>query len=307
MLNFIYLLMFFASLFSRVFVTLYLLSLAFLVFMRAFAFVCLIGYSHNYYSSSSSSWCRCFWHLTVTRTHAATFAWTSRAASFSWKSTPIAVFSTRLRPPAPLIAFWNMTLSVRGLKKRACFALYILQLYLLHYIFCIIYFALHFLMSFRAGPKGFLEHLIRCAYIRQRRQQDKNKIAIRFKPSTGYGLVCLHLCCVCVCACVFVCLFVCVSALFVAPLNEGICACACVYMFVHVWACLYKWVMFVHVFNLQLMRAQVAARDIKAGELVDEFEEKAHYLVTGQHVQSTWDEQRKQWFKAYAYPLIGDT
>jgi len=89
------------------------------------------------------------------------------------------------------------------------------------------------------GARGFLEHLIKCAKLRQRRLIDAQKTAIRFKAGLGYGLY--------------------------------------------------------------------ASRDIKAGELIEQFEERPHYLVTKGHVDQTWPDRMKSWFQSYAYPLIGDT
>lgn len=87
--------------------------------------------------------------------------------------------------------------------------------------------------------RGFLDHIIKCAFARHRRQHELNKTAVRFKPSSGYGLY--------------------------------------------------------------------ATRDLKAGELLEQYEEKAHYLVSKAHVDQKWNAQMKGWFASYAYPLIGDT
>jgi hypothetical protein len=40
---------------------------------------------------------------------------------------------------------------------------------------------------------------------------------------------------------------------------------------------------------------------MQAGELVEPYEEKAHFLVTKSHVDRSWDKQQKEWFEAYAY------
>ena len=50
-----------------------------------------------------------------------------------------------------------------------------------------------------------------------------------------------------------------------------------------------------------------AVRDVKAGEVLEVYEERAHYLVTKAHVDAKWTTQMKGWFGSYAYPLIGDT
>jgi D-alanine-D-alanine ligase len=89
------------------------------------------------------------------------------------------------------------------------------------------------------GHAGFLKLLFRSALTRQQRISGGERIGIKYRPGTGYGLV--------------------------------------------------------------------ALRDIAAGELVEPYEEKAHYLVTKSHVDRSWDKQQKEWFEAYAYPLIGET
>jgi D-alanine-D-alanine ligase len=50
-----------------------------------------------------------------------------------------------------------------------------------------------------------------------------------------------------------------------------------------------------------------ASRDIKAGEVVEQFEERATHLVTKGWVDRQWTSTQKSWFDAYAYPLVGDT
>lgn len=46
-----------------------------------------------------------------------------------------------------------------------------------------------------------------------------------------------------------------------------------------------------------------SARDIIQGDLVQKNEEKACYIVSKSHVNRTWNDQKKSWFKSYAYPL----
>ncbi|MGD8319805.1 MAG: SET domain-containing protein-lysine N-methyltransferase [Gemmatimonadota bacterium] len=46
-----------------------------------------------------------------------------------------------------------------------------------------------------------------------------------------------------------------------------------------------------------------ATRAIAKGERIVAFEERAHHLVTRGHVESTWDEWRREWFRRYAWPL----
>lgn len=49
-----------------------------------------------------------------------------------------------------------------------------------------------------------------------------------------------------------------------------------------------------------------AARDLAEGEVVEEYEGKAHYLVTRQHMDTRWTEAQRRMFAADAYPLVGD-
>lgn len=42
---------------------------------------------------------------------------------------------------------------------------------------------------------------------------------------------------------------------------------------------------------------------IPAGTLIQAFEEQSHHLVTRQHVEKTWSQQKKEWFSQYAWPL----
>jgi len=47
-----------------------------------------------------------------------------------------------------------------------------------------------------------------------------------------------------------------------------------------------------------------AIQNILEGEVVNQHEEKAHYLVTKNHVHNEWkDPLEKRWFEQYAYPL----
>jgi len=47
-----------------------------------------------------------------------------------------------------------------------------------------------------------------------------------------------------------------------------------------------------------------AKRDIDAGELVNQHEEKAHWLTTKSYVDKSWkDPLKKKWFEQYAYPM----
>jgi hypothetical protein len=44
-----------------------------------------------------------------------------------------------------------------------------------------------------------------------------------------------------------------------------------------------------------------STRDIKAGEVIERYEEKAHYLVTKSYVEKNWSKTNKDWFDSYAY------
>lgn len=46
-----------------------------------------------------------------------------------------------------------------------------------------------------------------------------------------------------------------------------------------------------------------ATRTISRGDRIVAFEERAHVLVTRSHVEATWDERRRDWFRRYAWPL----
>ncbi len=49
-----------------------------------------------------------------------------------------------------------------------------------------------------------------------------------------------------------------------------------------------------------------AARSIREGETIIEFEERAHELVTRTHVERSWKEPHLSWFRAYAWPLTDE-
>lgn len=50
----------------------------------------------------------------------------------------------------------------------------------------------------------------------------------------------------------------------------------------------------------------VATADIAAGDVVQRYEEALHPLVTRGHVERTWDERRRRWFREYAWPLTDE-
>jgi len=49
-----------------------------------------------------------------------------------------------------------------------------------------------------------------------------------------------------------------------------------------------------------------ATRDIAEGDVVMEWEEGAHHLVTRTRVERLWDERRRDWFVRYAWPLTDE-
>lgn len=49
--------------------------------------------------------------------------------------------------------------------------------------------------------------------------------------------------------------------------------------------------------------SMVAARAIRAGEVIEAYEEQAHYLVTRDHVEAHWSPRERDWFTRYAWPL----
>ena len=49
-----------------------------------------------------------------------------------------------------------------------------------------------------------------------------------------------------------------------------------------------------------------AARDLTIGEVVDRHEERAHHLVSRAHVERSWDEKHRRWYRQYAWPLTDD-
>ncbi len=49
-----------------------------------------------------------------------------------------------------------------------------------------------------------------------------------------------------------------------------------------------------------------ATRAITEGERIVAFEDRPHVLVTRSHVETTWDEPHRSWFRRYAWPLTDD-
>ena len=49
-----------------------------------------------------------------------------------------------------------------------------------------------------------------------------------------------------------------------------------------------------------------AARELRAGEVIDRWEERAQHLVTRAHVEAHWNAQQKRWFRQYAWPLTDE-
>jgi D-alanine-D-alanine ligase-like ATP-grasp enzyme len=49
-----------------------------------------------------------------------------------------------------------------------------------------------------------------------------------------------------------------------------------------------------------------AIDDIEAGEVIEPYEERAHYLVTRRHVMQNWSATKREWFTRYAYPITDE-
>jgi D-alanine-D-alanine ligase len=49
-----------------------------------------------------------------------------------------------------------------------------------------------------------------------------------------------------------------------------------------------------------------AVENIKAGEIIETYEEQPHVLVSKTHVQENWNAQHRQWFSQYAFPLTDE-
>jgi len=64
-----------------------------------------------------------------------------------------------------------------------------------------------------------------------------------------------------------------------------------------------KWKIFLHPDSGFGMYAQT---EIAAGEIIEPYEEKAHYLVTKTHVMKNWDAVKQEWFAQYAYPITAE-
>lgn len=47
----------------------------------------------------------------------------------------------------------------------------------------------------------------------------------------------------------------------------------------------------------------VATKDISKDELIFEHEEQEHHLISRSHVMNTWSEEKKKWFRQYAWPI----
>lgn len=50
----------------------------------------------------------------------------------------------------------------------------------------------------------------------------------------------------------------------------------------------------------------VARRKLQEGELIVEYEEQPHVLVSRSHVESVWKDRESRWFERYAYPLTDE-
>jgi D-alanine-D-alanine ligase len=49
-----------------------------------------------------------------------------------------------------------------------------------------------------------------------------------------------------------------------------------------------------------------AVADLAPGEVIEQYEEQAHYLVTRRHVMQNWSSGKQEWFRQYAYPLTDE-
>lgn len=47
----------------------------------------------------------------------------------------------------------------------------------------------------------------------------------------------------------------------------------------------------------------IATKDISKDDLIFKFEEQEHHLVSRSHVMNTWGEEKKKWFRQYAWPI----
>lgn len=46
-----------------------------------------------------------------------------------------------------------------------------------------------------------------------------------------------------------------------------------------------------------------ATKDLKKGDMVNQYEEKPHFLVSNDRVKTQWDSTAKEWFDHFSYPL----
>lgn len=60
------------------------------------------------------------------------------------------------------------------------------------------------------------------------------------------------------------------------------------------------------VLNTQQQYGIYATQSMETGELIEQYEEQPHMLVSKTHVLQHWDAQQKQWFHQYAYPLTDE-
>ena len=49
-----------------------------------------------------------------------------------------------------------------------------------------------------------------------------------------------------------------------------------------------------------------ATQALRAGDLIEAYEEQPHVLVSRSHVEKSWDARRKEWFRRYAYPVTDE-
>jgi D-alanine-D-alanine ligase-like ATP-grasp enzyme len=60
------------------------------------------------------------------------------------------------------------------------------------------------------------------------------------------------------------------------------------------------------VLNYKSRYGMYASEDIRAGDVIELYEEQPHVLVSRKHVRRNWNEQQQQWFAQYAYPLTDE-
>ncbi|HXD30786.1 MAG TPA: SET domain-containing protein-lysine N-methyltransferase [Pyrinomonadaceae bacterium] len=60
------------------------------------------------------------------------------------------------------------------------------------------------------------------------------------------------------------------------------------------------------ILNHQSHYGMYAVEDIRSGEVIEAYEEQPHVLVSKKHVERNWNDQQRNWFGQYAYPLTDE-